>query len=322
MLTRASLLRGPVFSRRHYSIAASSNKMDATTVAGFKQRLDECNASNPDEVSDLVSLVIDSATVGRMTRTFAEHLTRWKDVFSYRGTNELHMNHGINTVEKRTESMAVILSNLRDEGIIQGWRDEMYAVSKSFYDAPYMLVERAAAVQLGIKAYGIHVNGYVLNDKGLCLWVAKRSPTKQTWPGKLDHIAAGGQPHGLSVMENVLKECEEEASIPRDLAQNLVKPVGAVSYMTMDSRGLKQDVLFVFDIQLPPSFTPTPCDGEVESFQLLPISEVARIVSTTTDFKTNCSLVIIDFMVRHGVISPDSEGYLDLVSALRKGDCS
>lgn len=32
----------------------------------------------------------------------------------------------------------------------------------------------------------------------------------------------------------------------------------------------------------------------------LPISEVARLVRETTDFKTNCNLVIIDFLIRHG----------------------
>ena len=42
-----------------------------------------------------------------------------------------------------------------------------------------------------------------------------------------DHIVAGGQPHGISPFDNVIKECEEEASIPLELAQ-LAKSVGAV----------------------------------------------------------------------------------------------
>ena len=76
----------------------------------------------------------------------------------------------------------------------------------SFYLAGNLIPSTAT----GIKAYGIHVNGYVKTiDKGVCLWVAKRSLSKPNWPGKLDHIVAGGQPYGLSVMENVIKECEE-----------------------------------------------------------------------------------------------------------------
>lgn len=39
------------------------------------------------------------------------------------------------------------------------------------------------------------------------------------------------QPHGLSPSDNVVKECQEEASIPPALAAT-AKPVGAVSYMT------------------------------------------------------------------------------------------
>ena len=61
---------------------------------------------------------------------------------------------------------------------------------------------------------------------------------------------------------------------------------------------------------------------QVESFTLMQVAEVARLVSETTEFKTNCNLVIIDFLVRHGFISPDAPGYLDLVRSLRQGDCS
>ena len=36
--------------------------------------------------------------------------------------------------------------------------------------------------------------GYVVDADGTKrLWVARRSRDKQTWPGKLDHIVAGGQ---------------------------------------------------------------------------------------------------------------------------------
>lgn len=77
-----------------------------------------------------------------------------------------------------------------------------------------------------------------------------------------DHIVAGGQPSDLTPTENIIKECSEEASIPLELART-AKPVGAVSYTTISSTGLKPDVLFTFDIQLPHDFTPQPQDGEV-----------------------------------------------------------
>ena len=53
------------------------------------------------------------------------------------------------------------------------------------------------------------------------------------------------------------KECGEEAGIPPDLAAT-ARPVGAVSYLTVSATGYKPDVLFCYDIQLPPDFVPTP----------------------------------------------------------------
>ena len=60
----------------------------------------------------------------------------------------------------------------------------------------------------------------------------------------------------------------------------------------------------------------------MESFQCLPMSEVARIVAHTQDVKHNCNVVILDHMVRHGHISGDQPGYLKLLTGLRVGDCS
>jgi 8-oxo-dGTP pyrophosphatase MutT (NUDIX family) len=65
-------------------------------------------------------------------------------------------------------------------------------------------------------------------------------------------------------MENVIKECQEEAGMDVALAST-ARPVGAVSYRTVSATGLKPDVLFVYDIQLPPSFQPVPQDGEVRA---------------------------------------------------------
>ena len=96
--------------------------------------------------------------------------------------------------------------------------------------------------------------------------------------------------------------------------------VGAVSY-SMNYQGCcKRDVLFCYDLELPLDFVPTPDDGEVESFERYEISKVIDIMATTEDFKPNCCLVIIDFCVRHGFITPDEPGYAKLVQSLRVGN--
>ena len=82
---------------------------------------------------------------------------------------------------------------MRKQGQMNGWRSELYPVVTAFDQAPLCLIERAAAPYFGIKAYGVHVNGFTLAPAGMHVWVARRSLTKPTWPGKLDHIVAGGQ---------------------------------------------------------------------------------------------------------------------------------
>lgn len=134
------------------------------------------------------------------------------------------------------------------------------------------------------------------------------------------------QPHGMGVLENMEKEAAEEAGIPGHLARQAV-PAGAVSYTASytyksGTPGLKQDVLFVFDLLLPDDFVPRTVDGEVEKFELMEISQVMEIVSTTDQYKDNCNLVLIDFFIRHGQLDPSAHGYLDLVSGVRRGQVS
>ena len=63
-------------------------------------------------------------------------------------------------------------------------------------------------------------------------------------------------------------------------------------------------------------------DGEVESFRRLPVADVAALVADTDEYKDNCNLVIIDFLMRHGHIVPEQPGYLALLAGLRLGGCS
>ena len=81
---------------------------------------------------------------------------------------------------------------------------------------------------------------------------------------------AGGQPYGLGIHENLIKECAEEAAIPEQLAAQ-ARATGTVSYVMEWEAGLRDDVLYVFDLELPADFTPRNTDGEIEEFMLWPV---------------------------------------------------
>jgi isopentenyldiphosphate isomerase len=291
------------------------------TTGEFLHWINRCN-NGLSNINKYIPFRVHGIDVGYLDPTFAgEHLTRFPDIF-YCSKAEVRLAtrvENIRDLHERSSEVSKALVQLRDDGIITGWRDELYPVLTSFESSPVLLMERAASVHFGIKAYGVHVNGYVeREDGGLDMWVARRSASKPTWPGRLDHIVAGGQPHGISPTKNVIKECQEEAGIEDDLAKRAV-PVGAVSYCSEYSYGLKRDVLFCYDLKLPRDFVPVAVDGEVEEFYRLRVEDVMDIVRRRDGdvYKDNCNLVLLDFFVRHGYITPDNTGYLDIVRGLR-----
>lgn len=166
-------------------------------------------------------------------------------------------------------------------------------------------MDRSATPLFGVRKYGVDINGYVQHPtRGLCIWLQQRSNTKETWPGKWDNMVGGGLSVGYGIKETAVKEAAEEASIPKDLVQNLVS-VGCVSFFFESEQGLFPNTEYVFDLELPPDFTPHNADGEVQAFELLPANECIERVFTP-DFKTTSSPVVIDFLIRHGFITPEN----------------
>ncbi|KAG5009368.1 hypothetical protein JHK87_017883 [Glycine soja] len=84
----------------------------------------------------------------------------------------------------------------------------------------------------------------------------------------------------LTVKENLIKECEEEAGIPRSISFKAI-PVGAISYLDIDGHRYKRDVEFCYDLKLPKSFLPKNEDGEVDSFKLTSVMQVAEVIHKT-----------------------------------------
>lgn len=224
--------------------------------------------------------------------------------------------HGGKNQEEKSRLLAEYAQYWHSHQHISGWRDELYPIA-SDYGAPVLgLLERAALPILGICGYGVHINGYVYKQKRLHLWIARRAADKATEPNKLDHIAAGGLGYGYSLPEHLHKEAEEEAGIPADYIRH-ARPAGCISYLYQVQNGIRADELFIYDLPLPEDFHPKNQDGEVASFECMPIEEVMYLVRETEEFKFNCALVLIDFFIRHGFIDAVESDYLELCHLLR-----
>lgn len=218
----------------------------------------------------------------------------------------------------KTAAIADIVAELHGERLITGWRNETFPVAPSFHAAPLFEIERAAVKAFGIRYYCVQLNGLFGTGDAQRMWIARRARSKPIGPGKLDQIVGGGVPLGLSLTEALVKESAEEAGMAEDLARR-ARPVGATTILAEEDSGLWNEVLFNYDLALPGDFKPRNIDGEVESFQLLLVAEVRRILETSDEFLFDAVPIILDCLMRHGHFTPDDPDYVTIAELLAAG---
>ncbi|HEX6121335.1 MAG TPA: DUF4743 domain-containing protein [Dongiaceae bacterium] len=254
--------------------------------------------------------LIGGETVGWVRRDVAARLGGYPTVFAADG-KAVRLREHLASFDHRSAAVGDVARDLYEAGLFAGWRNEWFPVLTRFGAPPLMRLERAAVPIFGVPAFGVHMNGFVRDGGRLKLWVGTRAADRPVEPGKLDHLVAGGVPLGMGVQECLVKECEEEASIPAALAARAT-PVGAIRYRMEHEGWLRNDTMFVYDLELPADFTPVNRDGEIARFRLMALDEVEFILSAGEEFKFNVALVLIDFLIRHGHIGPAHPDYSDL----------
>ncbi len=278
--------------------------------------LNKVAACNVHDLTRFRPFRVDGVQIGWVRPSLVERLAPMGHIFET-DREGIRLHPGLTGFGDRSAAMSEAVDTLSTAGHIPARRGEDYSVKEAWSEPALFTIDRCAAASFGVLAFGVHVNGYVTRPDGIHMWIARRARDRLVDPGKLDCMVGGGHPHGLSVRENLIKECAEEAGIGRDLTLT-ARSVGALGYVLEDDRGLKRDVHFVSDLVLATDFTPQNTDGEVESFQLWPIEEVAARVRDTHDFKFNVCPTIIEFLIRHGLLTPDDPDYLAIVMELRR----
>jgi hypothetical protein len=68
---------------------------------------------------------------------------------------------------------------------------------------------------------------------------------------------------------------------------------------------------------VPEEVEPRAVDGEMEHFVLMRRGMILNLLRDGFSFKFNVALVLIDFLIRHGFLTPEEEAdYPDLVTGL------
>lgn len=280
--------------------------------------LDHIKNCNSYEAQHFMPFYVGDEIMGLSERKFVQNLKDYPEVFLVE-QNCLKLHPDLSSVDQRSREVAPVLMKLYEEGVIDSWVDEFYAVTHIFGEEPRLLMERAAVSYFGVRGYGVHINGLVQKADGIYIWIARRTKDKPFWPGKLDQIVAGGQPAGISLMENVTKESAEEAGIPSSTASK-AEFVSEIHYCGEtsggNSRGINIDTLFNYDLWLQEDFMPHNTDGEVDEFMLIPLEQMAELTNNTDEFKDNCNLVNIDLLLRQGLITESHPDYIEITERL------
>jgi 8-oxo-dGTP pyrophosphatase MutT (NUDIX family) len=174
-------------------------------------------------------------------------------------------------------------------------------------------IPRAAAPLFGIIGRGVQLLVNREDGDGLRVWVAKRSMAKRGFPGMWDATVGGALGTGEGVLEGLVREAGEEARFGEKLVRERARACGTVCYVYVtDERSggetglVCPEVQFVYDLCAGEEMVPVSGDGEVEEFVLVDMGELRERLERG-EFRPASACVMIDFMVRHGVLTAENE---------------
>lgn len=177
---------------------------------------------------------------------------------------------------QRSHILQTFLQTQADRGRLEGWRDEYFNywlnpnTPPLGTDPTWLCVERAGFRHLGLMSHAIHINGFCANGH---LWCAKRADSKATDPGLWDNMTAGGLTAGEDAISTVRRELAEEAGWNWSSRQHL-NWCGAVRTRRPEPQGWHDEVLLVYNLEIPDAFQPINQDGEVQAFACLDPDQV------------------------------------------------
>ena len=245
-----------------------------------------------------VPFVVDGANVGSVDRKHLSVLRgypQWLDVHADAVLLHIHMS-------ERNTALEVINTALCEQGLVRAWRNEIFPLLNPLTGEVLALMERAAMRFWGALTLGAHATGYLADARGhpTHLWIARRSPHKATDPGLSDNLIGGGVAFGQSPVQALVREGWEEAGLSPQQMRRAV-PGRVLRVMRPVAEGFQHEWLHCFDLRLEPDEKPVNQDGEVASFQLLPVAQALALAATQA-MTVDASLVTLEFALRHRLL--------------------
>jgi 8-oxo-dGTP pyrophosphatase MutT (NUDIX family) len=208
----------------------------------------------------------------------------------------------VNSCLERSDTLQSVLIQAKERGLIRGWRSENFSFWNSECDAPgpgrtpFLIAERSAFRFLGMLSQAVHINGFTPDGR---MWCGRRSPGKSVDPGLLDNVTAGGLPSGETLLQCAVRELQEEAGI-FDVPAGALYAGYSLRTSRMEPEGWHDEMLHVFNLNLPNDFVPANQDGEVAEFLCLTPEELLVRIRNH-EFTVDAALVIAQGLLGENV---------------------
>ncbi|KAK2002286.1 hypothetical protein LX36DRAFT_688229 [Colletotrichum falcatum] len=267
----------------------------------------------------------DERVFGYLTQSTVSRMPRTPDFRLDKATQTVHLQHvGAGDI---AASCAAAMTRLpraaQDAGSfvnLSGWPGERFPV----LGAPFpFAVDRAISPYFGNVSTGSQLTVFTRDANGSVarIWVARRADHKPTFPGKLDSAAGGAVGQNETPLGSLLREAEEESGIS---AAGAVSG-GTVSWFNVkdgtagfDGGLVEPGVQFVYDLEVDAETELASAEGGIDWVRLLTIDQV-RGALLRHEFKPSSACVLIDFLVRHGIINAENNAcFAEIVSRLHR----
>ena len=168
------------------------------TLMSYIEHVNKCNRHN---LLAFRPFILENIKLGNIRHEFVNKLLAFKDVFKERGP-AITLSEKLKTFSTRNHAISEVVNELILQGHLPKLRNEFYPVTTSFYKPPFFQLDRAAVPYFGVRAFGVHLNGFTKNSSGsLDLWIARRAKDRLLCPGMIDYIVGVGHPFGLGIMD-------------------------------------------------------------------------------------------------------------------------
>ncbi|ROV93578.1 hypothetical protein VMCG_08104 [Cytospora schulzeri] len=136
----------------------------------------------------------------------------------------------------------------------------------------------------------------------------------------LDQAVAGGVSRGEMPLECIAREASEEAGLSEEMVRDKAVSAGTITWFNIsDNRAggepglMNPGILYVYDLEIGQDSVFEPAEDDIAGFSLMGIDEVKEALHRG-EFKPSCALVMLDFFVRHGIITAENEKDYDEIA--------